>query len=272
MERGNSTTPSRSSDGNAVTLDGARGHRHPGEAPLRLDDERLERLGEEPRTALGGTRVDLEVDLLGVDARLEQLGGHPERPRPGIAEAEPAGIGEDADVESPRRLPAQGPSVGQGDLEDQLGGRCGAGVEIAGPVREEAGAHVVIDTCRGHAAIPDRLSQHAEAAEIGDVEHDDQVGAPKLLDGFGGPVYAGEVIEEEGEAWRRGRRIGDRDVHALAPKQVGQPRLAAEPITIGIDVGGETHPPPGHEFRREGPGGGNTIWSKRKRHGAKVIV
>ena len=41
---------------------------------------------------------------------------------------------------------------------------------------------VVVDAGDRHAAVADGLAQHAESAEVGDVEHDDEVGAPQLLD------------------------------------------------------------------------------------------
>ena len=61
---------------------------------------------KQPGPALGRAGVDLEVDLLGVDAGLEQLGGDAQRARAGVAEAEAAGVGEDRDVE--RRAPPPG--------------------------------------------------------------------------------------------------------------------------------------------------------------------
>ena len=89
----------------AEPLDGARRHGDPGQPEVGLDDQGLQRLGEEPRAALGRAGVDLEIDLLGIHAGLEQLGGDPERPRPRVAEAEAAGVGQDGHVESARAPP-----------------------------------------------------------------------------------------------------------------------------------------------------------------------
>ena len=48
-----------------------------------------------------------------------------------------------------------------------------------------------------HAAGADRLAQHAEPAEVGDVEHHDGVGPPELAHGLAGAVDAGQVLEQE---------------------------------------------------------------------------
>ncbi len=87
-----------------------------------------------------------------------------------------------------------------------------------------------------------RLRQHAEPAEVGDVQHDDVIGAPQLLHRLRGPIHAGEVLEQEAEAGRRGGRIGDGDIDAPGAEQVGEPGFAAQPVAVRIDVGGETHP------------------------------
>ena len=52
----------------------------------------------------------------------------------------------------------------------------------------------------------------------------------------------GQVLEQEAEARRRGRRVGDHDVHPVGLQQVREPRLAAEAVAVGIDVGGEADP------------------------------
>ena len=117
----------------------------------------------------------------------------------------------------------------------------------------------MIDARDRHAALADGLAEHAEAAEVGDVEHDDEVGPAQLLDGFRRPVHPGQVLEQKPETRRRGRRIGDHDVHAVRPQEVGETGLAAEAVAVGVYVGGETDPPTGHECRGKGPGGGNTV-------------
>ncbi len=128
---------------------------------------------------------------------------------------------------------------------------------------------MMVDAGRRYTPRANRLAEHAKPPDVGDVEHDDQVGAAKLFDRFGGPIDPGQVVEEESESRRRGRRIGDDDIHPVDSEQVGEPGLAAEPVAVGIYVGGETDPPAGHECRGKGPGGGNTVGREGKRHGAK---
>ena len=36
-----------------------------------------------------------------------------------------------------------------------------------------------------HAAVPHRVAQHAKPAEVGDIEDDDEIGAPEFLDRLG---------------------------------------------------------------------------------------
>ena len=84
----------------------------------------------------------------------------------------------------------------------------------------------------GTPRVRDGLGEHAEPAEVGDVEHDDQVGAAELLHRLGGAIYPGQVLEQEAETRRRGRRVGDHDVHAASPQQVGEARLAAETVAV----------------------------------------
>ena len=85
----------------------------------------------------------------------------------------------------------------------------------------------------------------------------------------GGAVDAGQVLEQEGEAGRRGRGVGDDGVDAAVAQQVRQPGLAAEPVAVRIDVGGQADPLPGHERRGQRPRGGGPIGGEGEGHGAK---
>ena len=103
---------------------------------------------------------------------------------------------------------------------------------------------MVVHAGHRHAALPHGLDEHAEPGEVRDVEHDDQIGTAKLFHSLTRSIDAGQVIEEEAEAGRRGARIGDNGVDALGPEQVHQPDLAADPVAVGIYVGGDAHPLP----------------------------
>ena len=124
---------------------------------LRLDHQGLERLREEAGASLGGAGVHLEVDLLRIHPGLEQLRRDSKRPRAGIAEAEPTGIGENGDVEPAGRLLRDGPRVRQRQFEDQLAGGRRVGVEVARAGRQQAHTHMVVHTGDGDAAVPHRL-------------------------------------------------------------------------------------------------------------------
>ena len=120
----------------------------------------------------------------------------------------------------------------------------------------------------GTPRVANRLAEHAKPADVGDVENGDQVGAAELFDRFGGAIDTGHSRRGKRTAAAWGR-VGNDDVHPVRLEQVREPRLAAEPVTVGIDVGGETNPPAGHECRSKGPGGGDTVGRESKRHGAK---
>ncbi len=100
----------------------------------------------------------------------------------------------------------------------------------------------MIDARHRHAAIAHRVVQHAEAAQVGDVEHQDEVGAADLLHRLRGPVDAGQVVQQELESRRRGRRVGDHRVGAERTQQVHHRHFAAESVAVGIDVGGDADP------------------------------
>jgi hypothetical protein len=101
---------------------------------------------------------------------------------------------------------------------------------------------MVVDAADRHPAGAHRLAQHAQPAEVGDIEHDDAVGAPQLLHGLGGPIHAGKILEEEVEPGRRRGGVGDHDLHAPRAQQMGQPGFAAESVSVRVDMGGEADP------------------------------
>ena len=82
--------------GDAQPLDRAGRHRDPGEPDSGSTTSVCSASAKQPGPSLGGAGIDLEIDLLGIDPGLEQLGGDPQGPGPGVAEAEAAGIGQDA--------------------------------------------------------------------------------------------------------------------------------------------------------------------------------
>jgi hypothetical protein len=125
---------------------------------------------------------------------------------------------------------------------------------------------VVIYTRHRHAAILYRLDQHAEPAQIGYVQHDDEVGPPELLDRLRGAIDAGQILKQEAEPGRGGGGVGDDRVDALGAQQMNQSDLAAEPVPIRVYVGGDADPLPGPECGREGPGQRGLFGRQRKRH------
>jgi hypothetical protein len=125
----------------------------------------------------------------------------------------------------------------------------------------------MVDAGDRHPTVPDHIRQHAEAAHLRDVEHHDYVGSAELLDRLRGAVDAGQLFEQKPEAGGRRRRIGDADLETASPQQVGQRRLTAEAVTVGIDVGGETDALTRLEHRRESARGGNLFGSQRGHEG-----
>ena len=87
---------------------------------------------------------------------------------------------------------------------------------------------------------------------------------------FAGAIDAGQVLEEEREPGRGRRGVGDDGVDALRPEQVRQPGLAAEPIAVRIDVGGQADPLARHERRGQGPRRGDPIGGEGERHGENL--
>ena len=125
---------------------------------------------------------------------------------------------------------------------------------------------MVVHAGHRHAARPDRFAEVAEAAQIGDVEHHDDVGAPELADALPGVIDARQVVKEEGKPGGGRSGVGDDGVDALRPEQVRQPGLAAEAIAVRIDVGGQADSLARHEHRGQGPRRGDTIGGEGERH------
>jgi hypothetical protein len=164
---------------------------------------------------------------------------------PGIAESETAGVGENGDIQRPGHLAGYRPSVRLGNLENELPGCCGARIDVPRAGRQDAGAHMVIDAGHGYPALAHGLDQHAEPGEVGDIENDDDIGSAQLLHRFRGTVHAGQILKEKAEAGWSGAGVGDDCVDPLPPKKVDQPDLAAEAVTIRVDVRGQADPLPG---------------------------
>ena len=118
---------------------------------------------------------------------------------------------------------------------------------------------MVVHAGHRHAALPHGLDEHAEPGEVRDVQHDDQIGPAKLLHSLGRAIDPRQVIEEEAEAGRRRARIGDDGIDALGPEQVHQPDLAADPVTVGVYVGGDADPLPRLERGGELTGQGGLL-------------
>jgi hypothetical protein len=156
--------------------------------------------------------------------------------------------------------------VAFGELEDQLAGGSGIRIDVARPRRQDTGAHVVVHTGYWNSPVPHGLDEHAEAGQIGDVEDDDEIGAAELPDRLMGPVDPGQVVKQEAEARRGGARVGDDRLDALGSQQVNQPDLAAEPIAVRVDVGGDADPLTRPKRGGKGTGQGGLFGGQRKRH------
>ena len=104
---------------------------------------------------------------------------------------------------------------------------------------------MMIDTPDRHAAFPHRAGQHAEPAQVGDIEHHDHVRAPQLFHRFGAAVHAGQRLKQEIVPGRGRSGIGDHDLNTARAQEVGESGLTPQPIAIGIDVGGQADPHPG---------------------------
>jgi hypothetical protein len=131
---------------------------------------------------------------------------------------------------------------------------------------------VVIHAGHRHAAVTHRLDQHAEPGQIRDVQHDDEVGPPKLLDRFRGAIDPRQVIEQEAEPGRGEARVGDHRVDALGAEQMDQADLAAEAVPVGVYVGRDADPLPGPECGGKGPSQRELFRRQRKRHFQKLTA
>src|SRR4029079_3967794 len=74
----------------------------PGNSVFGIDLERRQRIAQEMKTPHRHRRVKASVHLLRLDTRGEELAGHAEAARGGVAEAKSAGISEKRDIESAR--------------------------------------------------------------------------------------------------------------------------------------------------------------------------
>jgi hypothetical protein len=128
----------------------------------------------------------------------------------------------------------------------------------------------MVDAGDRHAPRGHRLRQHPEAAQVGDIQHHDDIRGPQRLHRFGAPVDLGKAAKEKIESRRGDRRIRDQDVDADSPEHIGQADLAAQAVSIGIDVGGEADPPPRHKQLGKSGRGGELFGGKSDRHRTKV--
>ena len=117
-----------------------------------------------------------------------------------------------------------------------------------------------------HPSLRDRVAQVAEPAAVRDVEHADQVGLPQRLDGLGGPVHAGQILEQESEPRRRRRGVGDGYLDAFCAEEVRERDFAAQSVSIGIDVRGEGDVAGGGERAPGGCRGSALLVSQLNRH------
>jgi hypothetical protein len=131
---------------------------------------------------------------------------------------------------------------------------------------------VVIDAGDRHSALGHGAGQHAQAAEVGDVHHHDDVGPAQGLDRLAGPVGFRHIPKQEIEAGRRRRRIGDHRLDAQLAKQQDQADFTAQAVAVRIDVGGETDAPPRHQQLGQGLGGGQLLGGEGDGHGRKVTA
>ena len=102
---------------------------------------------------------------------------------------------------------------------------------------------MVIDAHRGRGALPHRVTQIAEAAQVADIEHDDHVGALDFLHGAVGGV--GAIRDQEVEAVGNPGRVRDRGGDAPRLEQVPQPDLASDTVAVGVDVRRQHNAPVG---------------------------
>ena len=130
---------------------------------------------------------------------------------------------------------------------------------------------MVVHATDGHAGVADGAAEHPQAAQVGDVEHNDGIGTAEDLDGVGGAIEAGVVAKEELETGRCRGRVGDDDIHPLGPEAERQPDFAAEAVAIGVDVGGQDNPAAGHQQGTDRLGCEDLFGGEGNTHGAKII-
>ena len=111
----------------------------------------------------------------------------------------------------------------------------------------------MVDAGDHDSAFAHRWPETAQPAQVGDVQHGDDVGAAKLLDGIVTAVHPRQIGEQKVVALRRGRRVGDCHIAPPSPQQVGEPNLASQSVAIGIHVSDEADTLAGLERIGDGP-------------------
>ena len=109
-----------------------------------------------------------------VDAPLPEIGGDPEGRRGGARVLEAAGIGDDARIEGGGLLGVRDPAHPPDQLEDQLAGRCGPGVDEVDVAEAEVGC-MVVEVDAGARGL-EHTQQQVEARVLGAVHREEHLG------------------------------------------------------------------------------------------------
>src|SRR6476659_8859127 len=102
--------------------------RNPGDAVLRINLERRQRITQQVETTNRHRCVKPAVHLLGLDSRSDQLSRDAEAARGGVAEAEATSVGQQRNVERARNVRCQLEPDAGCEIVDQLSSRAGSGV------------------------------------------------------------------------------------------------------------------------------------------------
>ena len=220
--------------GHLVAAQRIGGNADPGEADIRLDDERLQHFRQQPHAPFRRAGVHRGVDLFRIDAVLEQRGGDAQRAGGRVGEAKAAGVGEQSDIQRLRALGCERPARDAREIEDQLRRRGRIRSDQARTDRQVHRPDVMVDAHERGLPPLDHRRELAEPREVADVERRDDVRALDLAYRMLARVRT--CGKEEGEPVRNAGGIGDLHRDALRPQHVPESDFAADAVAVRIDV------------------------------------
>ena len=171
----------------------------------------------------------------------QQIRGDLQRTGAGVAEPEPARVGQERYVHRLGHRLVQLPAQGPREVVDQFPGGARRRINEARSRRQMSIAHMMVDTEHRLRRMLHQSTQMPKAPHISNVEHDDGIGPVQIFGRRGGLVGSIRSREQELEPVRKRGGIGNGRANTMGSEHVPESNFAPSPISVGIHVSGERH-------------------------------